>query len=428
MKKKITKRNFIALAVVACLLLVLTVVSFNIPFTTNTFKGFAKSINLGFDFGNGTRATYTITNSDYSKYSEEEFMEKGVEIVQNLAVDEYTEARVYRIGDDKLVIEVPDTSIPADISIGQLEIKTEASEDAETKLNGSHIKEAKFQMNGADYGVLITFTEEGADLMKEMTSSASSSSTVNIVFCLNKDYTNAMSVSTAQAVEDGYVYFTMADKENAKLFANRVENSKYGINLEQVGESVTIYSNLSTLGKVICASVVGLMVVASFVYLVLRFNAMGWISSLALTFFALFNIITFALIPSFRLTMGSYIGMLLGYIVAFIMTNILLEKYKSEFESGKKLNASFKSGYMKALPTIADTFGICAIFSVICLILGTGYVFSFAYAFIINCLYGALFVLAVMLWFSRMYLKINSVNGAKLNFRKEVKTNGKETK
>ena len=76
MKKKITKRNFIALAVVACLLLVLTVFSFNIPFTTYTFKGFAQSINLGLDFGDGTRATYTVTNSDYSQYSDEEFLEK----------------------------------------------------------------------------------------------------------------------------------------------------------------------------------------------------------------------------------------------------------------------------------------------------------------------------------------------------------------
>ena len=418
----------IALAVVAGLLIVLTVFSFNIPFTTHTFKGFAKSINLGLDFGNGTRATYTVTNSDYSEYSDEEFLEKSVEIVQNLAIDEYTEARVYRIGDDKLVIEVPDTSVPADIAIGQLEIKTEATEEAETKLNGSHIKEAKFQMNGADYGVLITFTDEGAELIKNMTSSASSSSSVNIVFCLNKEYTNAMSVSTGQAVEDGYIYFTMTDKENAKLFASRVENSKYGINLEQVGESVTIYSNISTFGKVVCALVVVLMIAASIVYLVLKFNEMGWISSLALTFYALFNIITFALIPSFRLTMGSYLGMLFGYALAFAMTNILLEKYKSEFESGKKLNASFKSGYIKSLPTIADTFSICALFSVICLFIGTGYLFSFALTLFVGCLFGALFVLAVMLWFSRKYLKINNVNGAKLNFRKEVKTNDKETK
>lgn len=428
MKKKITKRNFIALAVVACLLLVLTVFSFNIPFTTYTFKGFAQSINLGLDFGDGTRATYTVTNSDYSQYSDEEFLEKSVEIVQNLAVEEYTEARVYRVGDDKLVIEVPDTSVPADIAVGQLEIKTEASEEAETKLNGSHIQEAKFQMNGADYGVLITFTEEGSELMKAMTSSASSSSSVSIVFCLNKDYTNAMSVSTSQAVESGYVYFTMADKDAAKLFASRVENSKYGINLEQVGESVTIYSNLSTFGKVVCASVVVLMIAASIVYLVLRFNAMGWISSLALVFYALFNVITFALIPAFRLTMGSYLGMILGYVLAFAMTNILLEKYKSEFESGKKLNASFKSGYMKALPTIADTLGICTMFSIICLIIGTGYIFSFALTFFASCLFTALFALAVMLWFSRMYLKINNVDGTKLNFRKEVKTNDKETK
>lgn len=428
MKKKITKRNFIALAVLAFILLVFTVVSFNIPFTTNTFKGFAKSINLGFDFGNGTRATYTVTNSDYSKYSEEEFINKGVGIIQKIAVDKYTEAKVYRVGEDQIVIEVPDTIVPADLAIGQLEIKASASETAETQLNGSHIEEAKFQMNGANYGVFIQFTEEGKALMEEMTASASESAPVNIVFCLNKNYENAMTVSTSSTVSDGYVYFTMADKASAKQFANCIENSKYGINLEQVGQSVTIYSNISTFGKVVAASVVCLLIVGSFVYLIIKYKDMGWISSLALTFFTLFNIITFALIPSFRLTMGSYLGMLLGYIITFFATVMLLEKYRQEFALGKKLNASFKSGYMKALPIIADVFAVCVLFSIICLILGQGYIFSFAYTFIINCLYGALFTLAVMLLFTRMYLRINSVDGSKLNFRKEVGSNGKETK
>lgn len=428
MKKKIYKRNFIALAVVACLLLVFTVVGFNVPFTTNRFKGFAKSINTGLDFGNGTRATYTVTKADYSEFSDAEFMDKGVDIIQDLATKKYTEANVYRVGDDKIVIEIPDTAVPQDLSIGKLEIKTEKSESAEVMLNGSHIKSSKFQMNGADYGVLIQFTDEGAELMEEMTSSASSTSSVDIVFCLNSDYDNALSVSTSSAVENGYVYFTMSSKESAKLFANCIKNSKYGINLVQEGDNVTIYSNVTTFGKVICAVIVGLLVVGSVVYLVLKYKDLGWITSLALVFFALFNIITFALIESFRLTMGSYLGMLLGYIVTFFTVVILLEKIRSEFESGKKFIASFKSGYIKSLPTNIDIFAISVIFSIICLIMTSGFMYSFALAFLINCLYGALTSLAIMLWFTRMYLKINNTSATRLNFRKEVKTNGQETK
>ena len=428
MKKKIYKRNFIALAVVACLILIFTVISFNIPFTTNTFKGFAKSINTGLDFGNGTRAVYSVSKADYSKYSDQEFIDKGVDIITELATKKYTEANVYSVGDDQIVIEVPDTAIPQDISIGQLEIKTEASEDAETKLNGSHIKKAKFQMNGSDYGVLIQLTTEGAELMKEMTAEASESNAVNIVFCLNKEYTNALSVSTTDPVEDGYVYFIMTSKESAKLFANCVANSKYGINLVQEGDSVTIYSNISTFGKVVCAIIVCLMIIGSFVYLILKYKDMGWIASLALMFFALFNVITFSLIKSFRLTMGSYLGMVIGYVITFLAMVILIEKIKSEFESGKKLNASFKSGYLKALSTNADIFAISIIFSIICLLMTSGFVFSFAYAFIINCLFGAFTSMLIMLWFNKMYLKINNVNGNKLNFRKGVESNETKTK
>ena len=428
MKKRIYKRNFIALAFVACLLLVFTVISFNVPFTTYTFKGFARSINTGLDFGDGSRATYVVTKADYCKYSDKEFMEKGVEIIQELAYKKFAEANVYQVGDDQIVIEVPGAGIPQDISIGQLEIKTERSKDAETHLNGSHIKTAKFQMNGADYGVLIQFTDEGSELMKEMTASASEGSAVNIVFCLNSDYDNAMQVSTQSTVSDGYVYFTMQNKESAKLFANCVENSKYGINLVQEGDTVTIFAKLSTLGKVVCAVIVALMVIGSCAYLIAKFRELGLVSSLAMVFFALFNVITFSLITTFRLTMGSYIGMLLGYILTFVTVNILLEKIKSEFESGKKFIASFKSGYVKALPTIIDIFAISTIFSVVCLLLTSGFVNSFAFALLTNSLFGALTTLAIMLWFTRMYLKINNTNPKKINFRKEVEANGKETK
>ena len=86
-----------------------------------------------------------------------------------------------------------------------------------------------------------------------MTASASESSAVNIVFCLNSDYDNAMQVSTQSTVSDGYVYFTMQNKESAKLFASCVENSKYGINLVQEGDAVTVFAKLTTLGKVVCA-------------------------------------------------------------------------------------------------------------------------------------------------------------------------------
>lgn len=425
MKKKIYKRNFIALAVVALLLLVFTVVGFNIPFTTNTFKGFAQSINTGLDFGDGTRATYTVTKAEYSKYSDEEFVDKGVKIIQDLATKKYTEANVYKVGDDQIVIEVPDTAIPQDISIGKLEIKTEAKEDAETHLNGTHIKNAKFQMNGPDYGVFIQFTDEGSNLITEMTAEATEDSAVNIVFCLNSNYENAMTVSTKEPVEQGYVYFTMTSKESAKLFANCIENSRYGINLVQEGDNVTIYSNITTLGKVVCAVLVSLMLIGSFAYVIVKYKELGLVSALALLFFALFNVITFALIESFRLTMGSYLGMLLGYVITFFTVITLLDKIKAEFESGKKFIASFKSGYMKALPIVIDIFAISLIFCVICLIMTSGFVFSFALSLFVNCLYGALTTLAIMLWFTRMYLKINNTNPSKVNFRKGVGNNEK---
>ena len=57
----------------------------------------------------------------------------------------------------------------------------------------------------------------------------------------------------------------------------------------------------------------------------------------------------------------------------------------------------------------------------------SGFAFSFAIAMLITNAFGAITSLLIMLWFSRMYLKINNVKGERLNFFKgdnvdEIKT------
>lgn len=438
MKKRITKRNFIALAVVAVLGLVFTIFSFNIPFTTNTFKGFARAINTGLDFGDGTRAVYTVERADYSKFTSKGYLDSTVEALQKQAVEKYTDARVYALDDNKICIEVPDTYIPSDLQFGILEMKKEKTADAETYINGSHIKSVKYQMNGAQHGVFIQFTEEGSELFKNLTSDAIGSSSNNssdtsqksgtIYICLNKDYDNAQGITISEAITQGYAYITMSNKTSAQLYAKMLDNSKLGVNFTQEGDTVKIYSTFNTFAKVICTVVVCLVVILSFVYLILKFKDMGWIASLAMLFNALFNIITFSLISSFRLTLGSYLGMILGYLVTFYAVVVLLEKYKAEYASGKKLNPSFKFGYKKALPIILDLFAISVIVNAFIAIFMSGFASSFAIAMLINNAFGLITSLLIMLWFSKMYLKINNVKGEKLNFFKEDKVNENTTK
>ncbi len=431
MKKKITKRNFIALAVVAVIGLIFTVFSFNIPFTTNTFKGFARAINTGLDFGNGTRAIYTVEREDYSKFASDSYLQDTVKTVQKLAVDKYTDAKVYSVGDDKICIEVPDTYVPSNLPLAVLEMKKEKTADAETYLNGSHIKSATYQMNGAQHGVFIQFTKEGSELFEKLTDEAVSSSSNSdsgsstksgtIYICLNKDYDNAQAINISEKISQGYAYITMSSKTSAKLYASMLQNSKYGINLTQEGDNVTIYSSFSTFAKVVCTVVVAAVVILGFVYLILKYKDMGWVTSLAMMFNFLFNVITFSLISSFRLTLGSYLGMIVGYLITFFGCVVMLEKMKAEYASGKKLHPSFKAGYKKSVPVIIDLFAISVIISAIIAIFMSGFAFSFAISVLINNAFGLFTTLFMMWWFSKMYLKINSVKGDRLNFFKEEK-------
>ena len=145
---------------------------------------------------------------------------------------------------------------------------------------------------------------------------------------------------------------------------------------------------------------------------------MGWVMSLALFIYAVLNIITLCLIPSFVLTLGTYIALALGVLLVAFTMYVVVEKCQKEFYYGKKLPISFKSGYKKSVMPVVDIYLVTAIVSLLLVILAKGTAFGVGLGLIIGSGFGIVTTLLLLRGFMIMYLHINPSKGNKLNFKK----------
>lgn len=423
MKNKVAKTNFILLSIIVVLVLVFCVLSVGIPFTNYTFRGFARSISLGLDFGDGTSAVYTIEKADFYSKSDDAMTTDAVKIVQQQINDVYGDGCAEIVSDSKIKITVPDTTISSEVILTMLEMKAETGEDAETFITGADIEDAEYRMNGTTHGVYITFTKEGKQKFANLTRTVSENSgSINIY--LNKDYDNGQAISISEEITTGYAFISAGSKSNAKLYAKQITNSKYGLDFTLVeGSTTTVHSNFDTWQKAMFAVATCLMIVGSMVYLIIKYKQLGLISSLALMMSALISLITITLIPQIRLTIASFVGMTLGYILQFALMLVLLNNCSKEYADGKKLPSSLKSGYKKSVMPVIDTLVLTMIVCLVAFIFGNVTFVGLCSTLSIMLLVNAVTTLGIMRWFIYMYLSINPGKAKLVNFTRQEGVN-----
>lgn len=106
--KKNSIMNFVAVAVLTAIGIVLSVCSFIIPFTSTVFNGFASSISLGLDLAGGVSVVYDCALSENSNTNDlDSAIDATVKRLQSVIGGEYSEALITRQGNSEIRIEVP---------------------------------------------------------------------------------------------------------------------------------------------------------------------------------------------------------------------------------------------------------------------------------------------------------------------------------
>ncbi len=419
MKKSTAKRNFIAIAVVVVVALVLTVLSFNIPFTRYTYNGFIGGMPLGSDLGESIVATYsTSQNEEYSTNYKKD-VEKVITEFNSYLQQTYNEFFVNK-NENSIMVRVPNVGDVAKAlekisGAGSIEFKTEESVSADAYLSGKHIESAAYANNEGTPGILITFTDEGEDLFFNLTTEQKGKS---IYIYIGEEMFFNPTVS--DAISGGVTFISSESEAMAKATAFKITASLSGVNMVLNGDIATLQPSLGEHTVIYLAILGALLFAGVLAFFSLKFKHLGLIASMSLAMQISMLFLVLNLMETVYLTMASVLGVTVAFLFSALSLLVYITKIHDEFKTGKKIPISVKIANKNALFTILDLNAPLFLASILVAWLSSGILMNFAIPLTIGILLSCFFNLIVFKGLVKMYGFINSSKYNQYGFVKPV--------
>ena len=395
---------------VASLLLGLGVYAVNVVNHTNTKND--KGMILGLDLSGGVSITYKIVSENPSPTDISDTIAKMEERAENYS----TEYAVYRVGDDRITVEIPGVfdanAVLEDLgSPGALYFITETNADGEDNytydyeseeyvlnfkleelekngsviLTGNDVADAQAGYVPDQYGnsepvVSLKLNKEGAEIFAEATEKAAKSGE-SIGLYYNDHFISVPTVT--EKISNGECTISgSADYAEADELATFIRIGAISLKLEEL-ESNVVGAQLGSeaLSTSILAAVIGMLLVM--IFMIAFFKLPGVVASVGL---AIYIFGTVALIKwlEITLTLPGIAGVILGIGMAVDANVITFSRIREDIAAGSSVYASIKSGYQKALSAIVDGNVTTFIAAIVLMLLGSGTVKGFAYTLMIS--------------------------------------------
>ena len=423
MNKPTAIKRFIMLAIFLVLGIVLTFCSFEVPFTNYTYTGFANAIKLGLDLKGGVLAVYEASAIDGDTSDFDSKVQATRTRIYDLVSSEYSEAQVSIQGNNRIRVEVPDVSNPEEIFelIGEpasLEFRSSESDDAEVILTGQNIRNAYASYNSQDgeWGVTVQFDSEGSTKFYEYTSDHVGES---LYIYINGVLDSAPTINEAISGGSTFISGSYSNQEDAEDFALRILSGTFSVNLTLLENTVVSATlGVDALKWGLIGGGVGLLLI--FAFMIWRYRMMGVLACFALAFYVILMLFFLQAIPSVQLTLAGIAGIVLSIGMAIDGNIIVFERIKEEYATGKRIEASIRTGFKKALGSILDANITTILSSLILWLLGTGNIQGFAITLLIGILLSMFTSLVVTRSLLKMYYPINSTNAKKYSLTREA--------
>lgn len=431
-KKAILKIALISL--LAALLVVFSIISFMPANSVKGFAGFAGSISKGFDLEGGIYANYAP--SKIGEMTDEEFndaVKSTFDRVDSLIEQKgYQDAKVYLTSDNQIRVETPNASdaekILSLIGSGELKFRTSSSSTADVVLTGSGVTSAFAMQDPSTYywGTYIGFTEEGGAKLAEITKNATESSPKTLYFYRGDSTSAFFSLQITSQVTNNFLFISTSTGEftqnNAVDLAIQISTGSYDVVLETADSSTMSASagKDAVLGLIIAGSVLAL---ATIIIFAVVYRELGLMAIISILLFIGATLFFMQAIPVISLSVSSLGAVVAGLVLISGCHFVLLEKIRSEYKKGKKLNASVKSGFKNSIAIILELCIAIALISTVAYFVFVGAVKSFAMIMIVCSVLTAIITLFFTHQLNKSYTALNPANGKKVNFTREETTN-----
>lgn len=342
--------------------------------------GSMKAIKLGLDLAGGVSITYETVEPDPSAQD----MEDTIFRLQK-RVDVYsTEAEVYKEGNNRINVEIPDVTDANAIleELGQPGSLLFLDMDGNTVITGSDIKSAEavyYQDNygQTQYAVSLVLTDEGSTKFSDATTAlvAGDSSKRYISIVYNGEQISAPYVR--EAITNGSVQIdNLESVEYAQNLASTIRIGAIPLELTEIRSNVVgAKLGQDAIRTSLIAGAIGLVILFAFMIVIYRIP--GLAASLALIIYTL--LVTFILSAyELTLTLSGIAGIILSIGMAVDANVIIFARIGEELDKGKSVRSAIQDGFKKALSAILDGNITTLIATAVLALKGTGTIKGFA--------------------------------------------------
>lgn len=382
-------------------------------------KNSETGVKLGLDLAGGVSITYQVKGDIPSS---EDMSDTIFKLQQR--VDTYsTEAEVYKVGSNRITVEIPGVTNASEIleelgTPGTLKFQTA---DGTTFMTGSAVKDAQAatvqsDTGGKEYVVDLTLTDAGAKTFSTVTGE-------NIGKQLPIYYDGSLISSPKVEVQitDGKAQISgMSSYDEANQLATQIRSGALKLQLKEI-ESQLVGAKLGSeaITTSIKAAAVGIVIVMLFMIVI--YLVPGIAASLALMIYTGL-ILGILHLYDITLTLPGIAGIILSIGMAVDANIIIFARIKEEIGAGRTTAQAEKIGFQKALSAIIDGHVTTLIASAILGIFGSGTVKGFAVTLAIGILLSLFTALFITRWILKAFYAMGLQNPKLYGSKKDPKT------
>jgi len=350
-------------------------------------RGSASDIDLGLDLAGGVSITYEIAESNPTEQEINDTIEKLEKRVEGKS----TESSVYKAGDRRISVEIPGVTDANAIleelgTPGSLEFLDEEGYEAFSNkgvytplLTGSDVKDAQpytdnnsSSTSKTQFGVSLTFTEEGATKFAEATK-ANLNKAIYIVY----DGQVVSAPRVEAEITGGSAQITnMESYETADNLAVYIRVGSIPLTLNEVSSNIVgAQLGQDAIKTSLLAAVIGLAILCLFMICIYRLP--GVVATLALWMYTALMLFLIS-VYDLTLTLPGIAGIILDIGMAVDANVIIYSRIKDEIGAGRSVEQAIVAGYNKATSAIVDGNVTTIIAALVLYIFGTGTIRGFA--------------------------------------------------
>ena len=388
MTKKRSKCLFVLFTIVLVICLIACFVNFTYPLSVGgnyyRYSNFVSNIKLGEDVGNSLRIIYRADLPDNelaANYTnlKNSTMDSLKQIVQS---EGYKDVVVTSYGENQILVQVGDLLSEDDNNtiislIGNPEaisfsLKSDGTEPFADRNSISNVyaTQSKDPSTGKVYyyGV-VEFKDSVKDEIIEKVGEET------IYIFLGETQFGSSSLNNGVVTLYSDTFSSIAD---AQTIVNRVKTGTLALELTQLS-SAQISPSYGVGSYIFVWIALAAFVLATFVFLIVRYGQTGWLATFAMMFFIVISLFLIQSIPAAHLNFAGMIALALGFLLAVDSIMRIFETAKKYCLEDTKLFVAFKAAQKDSWKRILITNITAMVIGFVCIFMPTMSIHSFGW-------------------------------------------------